>query len=156
MFCSKCGKADQTKNTYCRQCGAFLAEYNNYSPEKIIRANLTFSLMSAVVSLALAISVYVALSLDGNTSSGIYYFVAAFLIALSTWQFTTFALNLKLRKSFTRRNDSSNTESEAKNQFASIEMKELLNETDLSSIIPPGVIENTTKNLPEKIRRKSS
>ena len=155
MFCSKCGKGDQTENTYCRQCGAFLAKYDNYSPEKIIRANLTFSLMSAIVSLSLAITLYAALGFRSDTSP-VIYMAAALLIALSSWQFATFALNLKLKKSFTKGNELRDFETAPGNQIESAETKELLNEADLSGLVPPSVIENTTRNLPEKIRRQSS
>lgn len=155
MFCPKCGKSDQKENTYCRQCGDFLAKNDNYSPENLIKTNLMFSMMSAVLSLVLAILLYAVLGFRSDTSPLIYV-IAAFLITMSAWQFSTFALGLKLKKKFAKRNELQNFEMTNPNHFKTAETKELLNEADLSDVVPPSVIETTTRNLSEKVPRKSS
>jgi hypothetical protein len=155
MFCPKCGKPDQKENTYCRQCGGFLAKNDNYSPEKLIKTNLTFSMMSAVLSLGLAILLYAVLGFRSDTSPLIYV-VAAFLITLSAWQFSTFALGLKLKKKFTKRDELQNSETAGPNYLRAAETKELLNEADLSDVVPPSVIEATTRSLSKRVPRNLS
>jgi hypothetical protein len=64
MFCPKCGKPDQSPETYCRKCGTFLPDFDKASKketpaEEHIKINSTFSIMTAVVSLSLAITLYV-------------------------------------------------------------------------------------------------
>jgi hypothetical protein len=163
MFCPNCGKADQTENTYCRSCGEFLPDLSKKSkiafggntPEEQINANLFLNLLSAIVSLILGIALYWTIW-DKGDASPIIYIVAAFLLAMSGWQFSTFAVGLKLKKTFRKRK--SNTEKEESSNektFAAAKTKELLNEADFSDVVSVSVTENTTKHLAEKIKRSS-
>jgi len=85
--------------------------------------------------------------------------VAAFLLAMCGWQFSTFIVGLKLKKNFDKRKSS--LENGAKNQekvmaFESAQTKELLPEADFNNVVSTSVTENTTRHLSEKANRKSS
>jgi hypothetical protein len=167
MFCPNCGKAEQTLNTYCRQCGEFLPDYKDKkrnftmggnTPEEQIRVNLFLNFLSGTVSLILAILLYATFWGKPETSP-IIYIVAAFLLAMCGWQFSTFRVGLKLKKTFERRKSDGETEQSAqgdKTVFQSAKTKDLLTEADFSNVITPTITENTTKTLSEKINTRSS
>lgn len=106
MFCPKCGTADQTENSYCRNCGEFLPDltkkanlaFGGNTPEEQIRINLFLNLLSAIVSIILTISLYWTFGFKSSDVLPIIYIVAAFLLAMSGWQFSTFIIGLKLKK----------------------------------------------------------
>jgi hypothetical protein len=163
MFCSNCGKAEQKENTYCRSCGEFLSDskkknkiaFGGNTPEEQINVNLFLNLLSAVVSLILGIALYWTIWDKGDISP-IIYIVAAFLLAMSGWQFSTFAVGLKLKKTFRKRkSNAEKEESSEEKPLAAAKTKELLNEADFSNVVPTSVTENTTKHLAEKIKRSS-
>ncbi len=166
MFCPNCGKAEQTPNTYCRQCGGFLSEHGNKkrnltfggdTPEEQIRINLILNFLSGAVSFILAILLYATFWGKPDVSP-VIYLVAAFLLAMCGWQFSTFRVGLKLKKTFERRK-SGETENAARvdtNVLQSAKTKDLLPEADFSNVVPASVTENTTKTLPEKIKSRLS
>jgi hypothetical protein len=166
MFCPNCGKAEQKENSYCRKCGEFLSgsskktlpAFGGNTPEEQIRANLFLNLLSAIVSLILAVSLYWTFGWKNDDVQPIIYIVAAFLVAMCGWQFSTFIIGLKLRKNFNRRKGEIEKDgfSETTKNLSSANTKELLNEADLTDVVPTSVTENTTKHLSEKINRKSS
>ena len=167
MFCPNCGKADQVLNTYCRQCGEFLPDYadkkRNFAmggntPEEQIRVNLILNFLSGTVSFILAILLYATFWNKPETSP-VIYIVGAFLLAMCGWQFSTFRVGLKLKKTFDRRKSGDKTENTTqteKSVFQSAQTKDLLPEANFTDIVPITVTENTTKHLPEKVSKKSS
>lgn len=165
MYCPKCGKADQKTDTYCRQCGEFLPDltknnnlaFGGNTPEKQIKTNLFLNLLSAMVSICSALTLYLMVWLKFENSS-ILLVVAAFLLAMSGWQFSTLAVGLKLKKSFAKRKDSQCPEKAPtfQNQFKPAETNQLLREADINDFVPPSIIENTTKHLSEKVPRQPS
>lgn len=166
MFCPNCGKSEQSLNTYCRQCGEFLPDYSDKkrtfsmggnTPEEQIRVNLILNFLSGAVSFILAIVLYATFWGKPDTSP-VIYMVAAFLLAMCGWQFSTFRVGLKLRKTFERRKniDIENAGRVEKNIFESIKTKDLLPEADFSNVAPTSITENTTKTLTEKVKRRSS
>lgn len=165
MFCPNCGKADQTKNSYCRSCGVFLADstkknkmvsFGGDTPEEQIKTNIYLNLLSAIVSLALAIALYA--TFYGKDAPPLIYLTIGFLAAMSAWQFSTCFIGLKLKKNFSKRREASEAENgtERQTRFESAKTKELLNEADFTNVVPTTVTENTTRHLSEKINRKSS
>jgi uncharacterized membrane protein YvbJ len=128
MFCPKCGKADQAPETYCRQCGTFLADFTKKkkqfslggdTPQEQIRTNLVLNSMSAVVSLASALILYAVFWNRGGE------------FPAQTEVHQTNPLN----------------------EFPATETKKILPEADLKDSIPLSVTENTTKTL-NKIPRR--
>lgn len=153
MFCPKCGKSDQQKNTFCRNCGTFLPDFENLkkketAPEVHLKANSVLSLMTAIVSLTRAIMLYV-MFLGKDDTPPIIYVVAGFLTAITAWQVQTFWRNMLLKKHFKKRKTSAeeNVADQKVVNFPAAKTKELLNEADFSNFVPTSVVENTTKNL---------
>ena len=172
MFCPKCGKSEQSPETYCRQCGNYLQDYTKpakreNTPEQHLKANIFLNLLTAVTSLTLAILLY-AMFLGKEDTPIIIYITAGFLTAMTAWQIQTFWRTLLLRKHFKKRKaDAAHQTAEetkenvapqnvAPPNFESMPTRELLNEADLSNIVPSSVTENTTRHLSEKVKRKSS
>ncbi len=167
MFCPKCGKSEQSPETYCRQCGNYLQDYTKppkreNTPEQHIKANIFLNLLTAITSLTLAIVLYVVF-LPKEDTPMIIYITAGFLTAMTAWQIQTFWRTLLLRKHFKKRKaDAAHQTAEVTKEnvepptFESIPTRELLNEADLSNIVPSSVTENTTRHLKEKVKRKSS
>lgn len=156
MFCPNCGKENQNPNTYCRQCGAFLPDFDKIkkkeiSPETHLLANTVLNIMSGVVSITLAILLY-AFYLGKRDTSPIIYITVGFLTAMFFWQAQVFWRNLQLKKQFPKRK---NVDEDSGNQIESAKTKELLNEADFLDAVPASVTEYTTKNLKEKVRRSS-
>ena len=157
MFCPNCGNADQKENTYCRQCGGFLPELNQRkktlsfggdTPQEQIRTNLILNFMSGVVSVVSSLLLYVMFWTRGSEFQFVFL-IAAFLLAMGGWQFSTFIVNLKLRKTFARKNaalDEAET-TFAPNEVGAAATGPLLPEADPSSQVPASVIEQTTRKL---------
>lgn len=164
MYCPNCGKSDQAENTYCRQCGEFLNDFKkkskNFSfggetPQEQIRTNLVLNLMSAIVSIASGLYLFVRFS-DLGSEFGLVLLVAGFLLAMGGWQLSTFFIGLKLRKTFNKNQIKSEVEDEIarKDKLNDLTTNELLPEADFSNDIPASVIENTTRKLKENVLRK--
>ena len=156
MFCPNCGNADQKENTYCRKCGEFLPDlsakkkkgFGGNTPEEQIKMNLTLSLMSAVVSLILAFALYATYWRRADTPA-IIYIVGAFLLTICGWQFSNFAIGLKLKKHFKKRRQETPTETiqTGQKQFQTADTNQLLPEADLTNAVPASVTEHTTRKL---------
>lgn len=163
MFCPNCGNADQKKNTYCRKCGIFLPDFENVKhreipPEQHFVANNTLNFMTALVSLGLAITLY-GLFFGKNDTHFVIYLTAGFLTAMFFWQVQVIWRTLLLKKQFPGLNKNKggeNQDTENLRGFEPAKTKELLDEADLSDVVPVSVIENTTTKLGEKINRKLS
>lgn len=156
MFCPNCGKSDQTEDTYCRQCGKFLPDFDNLkrrktTPEEHLKANSVLNLMTAIVSLTLAILLYY-FYLGKDDTPIIIYITAGFLTAMFAWQVQTFWRTLLLKKQIAKPKQS---EENKPQELKSIPANELLNEADFSDNVPASIAEYTTKNLKEKVRRSS-
>jgi hypothetical protein len=166
MYCSKCGEADQSVNSYCRKCGDFLIDNLSKfsminqilgidSPKKQITFSLAMNLISFVVSLALILFLmgYMAgVELAGKSApnmSDIYILLGANAV----WQLINviFSINLMIKMNRTSGNIHQ-TSDEINAELTNLETNDLLPPADLQSVIP-SVVEVTTKNL-EKVRRK--
>ncbi len=163
MFCPKCGKSDQSPETYCRQCGNYLHDYDKpvkkkVQPEEHLKANLFLNLLTAITSLTLAILLY-SIFLGKQDTPVIIYVTAGFLTAMTAWQVQTIWRTILLRKHFNKRKDVAENQTiheTEPQQFETMPTKQLLNEADLGNLVPSSITENTTKHLSEKVRRKSS
>jgi len=167
MFCPTCGKSEQMPGTYCRQCGNFLSNagsvvkrgFGGDTPQDQIKTNLILNLMSGIVSLVSGILLFVIFSGgDVYGKQQIGFAIAAFLLAMSGWQFSAFAVNLKLRKNLNNAHErqTHETSNSAPPRFDTMNTAELLPEADLDNLVPASVTENTTRHLGEKVKRKSS
>ncbi len=160
MFCPNCGKADQEKNTYCRSCGEFLPDFDNKNkkretPADQFKTTLIFNVMSAFAALSMAIMLYVFHLGNPNTHWSVYL-AAALLISIASWQIASFFNNRKLKQRFIREKDIDKTETDAEiKEFQMPKTKQSLPEADFSDSVPSSVVENTTKNLRERVKRSS-
>jgi hypothetical protein len=158
MFCPKCGKPEQKENSYCRQCGTFLPDFDQnknkeISPEQHFTANFALNIMTGVASLGLAITLYI-MFLGRDDTPFVIYLTAGFLTAMFFWQAQIFWRTRLLKKQFPKRR-TDEQEMIPNNQIESVETNKLLNEPDLNQVVPISVIENTTQDL-VKSRLKSS
>lgn len=158
MFCPNCGKSDQKETTYCRQCGTFLPDFDKLktreiSPEEHLKVNSVLNLMTAVVSITLAILLY-SFFLGGENTHPVIYITAGFLTAMFFWQAQVFWRTRQLKKHFP---NSKNLKDDAriKNEIESAKTKELLNDADVRDGVPSSVTEKTTKNLMQKFGKLS-
>ena len=117
-------------------------------------ANTVLSLMTAVVSLTLAILLF-SITLGKTDTHIIIFITGGFLFAMCAWQVQTFIRNLLLKKQLKQpqnirlaQPDSIETNLRYEK---STQTNKLLDVADFSNIVPPSVVENTTKHLKEKI-----
>jgi len=154
MFCPKCGKSEQTPETYCRQCGIFLPDLSKpvkgpVKPEEHVKVNLVFSVMTVIACFTLAILLYSILAFRDDTH-WLIYATAGVLTAMGFWHTQTFWRALLLRKHFKKNLRPAETvlDSTAKTD-------KLLEKADFSNMVPPSVTDRTTRHLSES-KLKSS
>ena len=150
MYCPKCGKADQKTETYCRQCGSFLPDFEKpakkqTTPEEHIKANAALSLMTVIASLILATLLFLTFRNHPDTHPVIYV-TGGFLIAISAWQIQTFWRTLLLRKHFKKPKRESKNQT-APSAFEAKPTNQLLPEADYENHVPASVVEKTTRKL---------
>lgn len=154
MFCPKCGNANQTENSYCRNCGVFLPEFDKLAkkettPEQQITISSTFNFLSGLMSLILTVILHILYTGKVGTPI-IIYVVIGFLTANFFWQAQAFWRVRQLKKQFPKRR--SDEEIAIKDLESPFSTDKLLNEADFTDIVPPSVVEDTTKHLNHKIK----
>lgn len=149
MFCPKCGNPNLQVNTYCRQCGIFLPDFEKNqkpetTPEQHLTANLVLSILTGVVSAFLAISLYT-IFLGKENTHWVVYMTAGFLTAMFAWQVQTVWRTILLKKQIKKQRYEAGTEEISK--LESSPTNELLPEADFSNVVPTSITENTTTKL---------
>lgn len=174
MFCPNCGNADQTENSYCRNCGEFLIDstknfnliYNFFgisAPEKQITVNLIINFIGLMLSVMLLgfLKGYYDAGANKNPpviTPNVIYFVYAFLILISIWQILGIIFAANLRSKFKNRKANKKwgkNGSVGENKLISSQTREALPTAKLDDLTTPAIIEETTKNLVEKVDRSS-
>jgi hypothetical protein len=160
MFCPSCGAAEQSAETYCRNCGTFLPNFDkpgrrrHTPPEEHIKATTVLTLLSATVSIILAVILF-SVFLGKSDTPTIIYVTAGFLTAIFAWQIQTFWRAMLLRKHFQKKNLQANDLNTAPVSFESASTAKLLDEPNLEGSVQPSVTEGTTRQFGEKIPRGS-
>jgi ABC-type nickel/cobalt efflux system permease component RcnA len=155
MYCPNCGKADQAPETYCRQCGVFLADLSRLTkqespPEENLKVNQVLSLMTVIASFALAILLYAILGFRENTH-WLIYLTAGLLIAIGAWHIQTFIRTRRLRRQWKRREEFKRAKDPAPLHDPST--SKLLSTPAQDSATPATITEDTTLDLSEtKVR----
>jgi hypothetical protein len=157
MFCPNCGKADQSPETYCRQCGNYLYDYDKpvkrrQTPEDHIKANAALNLMTAISSVTLSILLF-SIFLGRPDTHPVIYVTAGFLLAITAWQIQTFWRTMLLRQHFKKQKNRAADQPENPAAASSIESpptRAQLNEADFENFAPASVVERTTKKLKVK------
>ncbi len=163
MYCSSCGKADQTPDTYCRGCGIFLADLSSRlhlvnralgvnTPEQHVTFNLAIDLITAVVSSLLLVFLMGyfdgRFAKTGEAAPTIIYLVYVFLGLVTAWQFISFLVGLRLRRKFQRAGATAKEPDEVAAGLAS----PALSEARYESTVPRSVTEDSTRRL-DKVTR---
>lgn len=151
MFCPKCGKADQSAETFCRQCGTFLPDLSKSAkrespPEENIKVNTVLSMMTVIVSFTLAILLYIIFGFRETTHPMIYV-TAGLLIAMGGWHIQTFIRTRRLNKQWKRR------AGQIENRHGSVvsaKTDKQLKMPDFENMVPTSVTDRTTKHLTDR------
>lgn len=161
MFCPKCGKGEQTPDSYCRNCGDFLVDpANNASlinrmlgisnPEKQIKFALTINLVTAIVSGLLLFFLMgyfdATYKVTGRPAPGIVYLVYIFLGLVSVWQLLSFTVGTTYRKKLSDRKQTALPNAPGS--------RSSLPPADETNIVKTSVTEQTTRNLENIPRRE--
>ncbi len=163
MFCPKCGKGEQNKKAYCRNCGEFLPDFDKINnlgftaktPEENIKTSLYLSVFSSLISFIMAILLIV-IHFGKESTHPIVYLSAAFFIVIGIWQIVNVSNGLHLKKQFSKRKENAETVELNEKFISPAKTAELLNEANLENVVPMSVTETTTKNLREKVKIKLS
>lgn len=156
MFCPKCGKGDQSADSYCRSCGDFLIDPAQHTlmnrilgitnPERQVKFTLTIDLVTAVVSgfLLFFLMGYFDAVHDktGATTPPIVYLVYIFLGLVSAWQLLSFTVGTTYRKKLNA----------AKKTIDQTAERQSLPEADQTNVAN-SITEQTTRNLDKVPRR---
>lgn len=156
MFCPKCGNANQEPETFCRQCGNFLPDFDKIRkkeipPEEHLKANSILTAMTGVVSAILAVLLYVNY-LGRDDTPFLIYLTAGFLTAMFFWQAQTYWRTILLKKQLPkkRRGEPARIEAPDTNPLMEAERaRGVLRESEAEATAPSSVVENTTKRLKE-------
>jgi uncharacterized membrane protein YuzA (DUF378 family) len=158
MFCPKCGKGDQSADSYCRSCGDFLigpAQHTSLmnrllgitNPEKQVKFTLTIDLVTAIVSgfLLFFLMGYFDAVHDktGATTPPIVYLVYIFLGLVSAWQMLSFTVGTTYRKKLNA----------AKRTLDQTGARPSLPEADERNVVANSITEQTTRTLDKVPRR---
>lgn len=158
MFCPKCGNPNQTQNSYCRNCGVFLPDFDKLSkkeitPEQQITISSTFNFLSGLLSLILTIILHVLYTGKEGTPI-IIYVVIGFLTANFFWQAQAFWRVRQIKKHLP--NKRNNEEIEVNKLESPVSTGKLLTSADFNDFVPASIVEDTTKQLNQKIKSPQS
>jgi uncharacterized membrane protein YuzA (DUF378 family) len=158
MFCPKCGKGDQSADSYCRSCGDFLigpAQHTSLmnrllgitNPEKQVKFTLTIDLVTAIVSgfLLFFLMGYFDAVHDktGATTPPIVYLVYIFLGLVSAWQMLSFTVGTTYRKKLNA----------AKRTLDQTGAQPVRPEANHKNVVANSITEQTTRTLDKVSRR---
>ena len=133
MFCPNCGKAEQAPESYCRNCGEFLADFSGKSyllnkvlggqaPETQVTVNMIINLVTALISallLGFLNGFYDAqYARTQESAPPVLYLVYIFLALVTVWQVLSFLIGMRLRSKISGRRtaDKATTPSIAANE----------------------------------------
>ena len=161
MFCPKCGKGEQTPDSYCRSCGEFLVDAANSAslmtrilgignPEKQVKFTLTIDLVTAIVSglLLFFLMGYFdgAQARTGAPTPPIVYLVYVFLGFVAAWQLLSFTVGTAYRKKLTAAKKTALAQDQSDTQGS-------LPPADVKNVVANSITEQTTRNLDKVPRR---
>ncbi len=162
MYCPRCGRADQTPETYCRQCGLYLLDFSKplkreTPPEEHLKANTVLSVMTIIATFTLSFLLFSILGFRSFTHPLIYV-TAGILLAIGGWHIQTLIRTLMLKKQWKRRVPLSENQAappDTPNAFKSTPTAKSLDQANFADAIPVSVTEHTTRHLAETPQRKS-
>ena len=146
MFCPKCGNADQSPESYCRQCGTFLPDLDKKdksrnTPEEHVKVNTVLSSLTIVTCFTLSVLLYTLVAFRENTHPLIYV-TASLLLAMGIWHIQTLWRTILLRKYLKKSKPPNDSVLET-----GAATGKLLEEADFENVVPASVTDHTTKHL---------
>ena len=150
MYCPRCGKAEQTPESFCRQCGLFLPDLSKplkreLPPEDHLKANSVLSALTISVSFTLSFLLFAILP----SPHPLIYVTAGLLIAIGAWHIQSLIRTEMLKKQWKQRRPLTEPHNETERAFKSASTSRSLNEANFANAVPPSVTENTTRHLAE-------
>lgn len=149
LFCSKCGAADQSRDSYCRQCGEWIAgpgRRRRSSREGRIRSIKTLQIISIALSF-LAGAIIVGFLRGGDAEMLHLAAICAFLVAI--YQTVAFFIGNKVLVPNNNRDDA------PPRNIENTVQPNALSAADTNEFAVPGsVTENTTELLGASPRHK--
>jgi hypothetical protein len=151
MYCPKCGIADQSPESFCRNCGIFLYDPSKpfrpeATPEGNLKATIILSTLTIFVSFILAAFFFFFL-VFGIGTPALFYMTTAYLLVIGTWQIQTLVRNLRLRDQLQRWHRSGHA---PQPELSTAQDQRCLETADLRDDIPASVTEQTTKPLVDR------
>jgi hypothetical protein len=141
MFCANCGADEQKTKTYCRHCGTWIG---TAPPEERLSVMILFNLLSAVLSAAVSVLLYIT-NIGRPFAHWSTYVAATLCLSVAVYQSLSFIFALNLRKRL-KQGKSNNLEVGPGRHYE-------LPAGDISQFIrPESVTENTTELLEQKSR----
>lgn len=171
MFCPNCGNADQTPDSFCRNCGEYFTDSSNKfnliyrflgvdTADKQITAGIIINFFGAVFSFLLMVFLVGYYDAGQNRNPPvetpvIIYFVYAFLLFITVWQTLGFILGIGLKSKFSNRKDGLTTPDSTlkENAVGAGQRRESLSPANFEDIVTPSAAENTTRNLVKEPRK---
>jgi len=155
MFCPRCGNADQSPETYCRQCGLYQVDFSKplkriSPPEEHLKANTVLSVITIVASFTLSFFLFLVLGFRSFTHPLIYV-TAGILLAMGGWHIQSLIRTLILKNQWQRRVPLIEPPG-----FKPATTGKLLDEADFTDAIPVSVTEHTTRHLSEAAQNRNS
>jgi hypothetical protein len=156
MFCFKCGKADQSSESYCRQCGTYLTDNSKparreAAPEENLTVNTVLNMMTIIVCFSLAAALYIVMGFRSTTHPMIYV-TAGLLLAMGGWHIQTFIRTRQLKRQWKRRGLGAAKDDAIEKAPTT---GKLLSDADFENIVPASVTDHTTRHLAEPHKHSS-
>lgn len=158
MFCSKCGAADQSADSYCRRCGEWLPDTQHLgrrrgrlkirTPEQRNRRMRILEVLSFLAALSSAVIIGAVVA--GKLDKSALVIALDLSIVTAVYQIVNFIIGYGLQKRLKPGRDEADKDSELKAAGDSFQLRQ----ADTSGLIQPASItENTTALLEPSPRR---
>jgi hypothetical protein len=165
MFCPNCGKGEQSRETYCRNCGEFLTDYSGKSylvnkllggqkPETQVTVSLVINLVTIFISMLLLgfLNGFYDAQFE-RTHVGppkVIYLVYAFLGLITAWQLFSLVIGVRLRSKLAGRKKLVESD-DSKAQLEAVPERALTEGPNNQAM--PSIAETTTRKLEPIIRK---
>lgn len=155
MFCQNCGNPGQTPETYCRSCGEFQADNANQGKRRVT-VNGYFLASGFVSGLTILWCFLLAaghlLRLIREGPDWLVNATLTWLIVVGFWNILTLYYAITLKRRFDQYRTENTPTAKPKN-VAGVAASELLHPARYDDRIPSSLVEDTTKDLGDKVRR---
>jgi hypothetical protein len=162
MYCPDCGEAEQTANSFCRKCGAFLGTSSDVTPfslggtpGKQLSRSIFINAAIGLVSFLLAIWIFFTFK-DLPQTYGVVYIAGILLNFIAFLELYNVILltRLKKRLNLAKTEGKRSAERPVSNETAGLSIGELREQPQayVSDIVPPSVVDDTTELLIKRER----